>query len=68
MADESDYEDMRLLTVKEVAYIIGAQPRYVRNVLVAERGLPAVRLKGKTLRFRRDDVDEWIAQARRGLV
>lgn len=65
-------DDGKLLTCDEVGSIIGCSGRYVREVLVRERGLRAIVLvrtaKRNILAFRRVDVDDWCAkQARKGV-
>lgn len=58
----------KLMTIEEVAEIIGVPVRRVREELVGQRRLLAVRVARKQLRFRPEDVREWIAQARVGMV
>jgi excisionase family DNA binding protein len=46
-----------------VANLLGVRPRTVR-ALRAERGLPCLKIGGKLLRFKRDDIDAWIDRFR----
>lgn len=55
----------KLISVKEVAEVLGCTPRHVREVLVRERGLKAIILYNKSYRFREEDVDEWIRKESR---
>lgn len=55
----------KLLDIKEVASIIGCTPRHVREVLVRERGLKAIIIYNKSLRFREADVNDWLLKESR---
>jgi excisionase family DNA binding protein len=47
------------LTVDEVAALMGRSRRWV--YLMAESGeIPAARLSAKTLRFRKESLDDWV--------
>ena len=58
----------KLLTLEDVAEILGCTPRYVREVCIRKRGLPAVRIYSKSLRIDPQELREWIAKAERGMV
>lgn len=62
----TDKNEERLLTCDEVGHIIGCTGRYVREVLVRQRGMKAVVLcrnkQRNRLAFRRGDVDDWCAK------
>ncbi|MDQ6759366.1 MAG: helix-turn-helix domain-containing protein [Acidobacteriota bacterium] len=53
---------LRLLTVAEVAQWLAVSPSWVRDHAAGRRrpGLPCIRL-GRSLRFREDDLAEWLA-------
>ncbi len=54
-----------LLTDREVALVLAVQPDTVRRW--AARGqLPSIRLGGRLLRFRTEDVERWIAERATG--
>lgn len=53
----------RLLTLEEVADVLGVHSKTVRTTLVRKRGLPSLRV-GNRLRFRREDLDRWIETER----
>ena len=45
----------------EVAEMLGYKPSYVSE-LVRRRGLPCHRVSGRVMRFRREEVEAWLAQ------
>lgn len=49
-----------LLTVREVAELLGIRPGSVYH-WVSQGRLPCIRLSSRCLRFRREDLDEWLA-------
>jgi predicted DNA-binding transcriptional regulator AlpA len=51
-----------LLTAHQVGRILGVRPKRVY-----ELGIPAVRISERALRWRQDDLNEWI-NSRRGLA
>lgn len=53
----------RLITVEEVAVVLGLAPQTIRN-WVAMRRFPHIRIGGKT-RFRPRSVEAWISQKER---
>jgi excisionase family DNA binding protein len=60
-----------LLTARQVAELIGVSPETILRW--ARRGeLPAIRLPGGAIRFRQDDLDNWLqertATPRRGVL
>lgn len=55
----------KLLSLEDVAEIIGCTVRHVREVLVRKRGLKAIIIYNKTLRFRQEDLDNWLAKEAR---
>lgn len=57
----------RLLTLEEVARILGCQRRYVREHLCKEGGLPYIAFKKKTYRISQVALAEWITQRERDL-
>jgi excisionase family DNA binding protein len=62
----SALEDTRLLTLEEVAHMCAVHPATVRREVQAGR-LRAVRLGGtkrRLLRFRPEDVAEWLESSR----
>lgn len=59
---------MELLTVEETAALLKISPRSIYE-MTSNRGrarrqhpLPAIRLNSKALRFRREDIENWIEQ------
>ena len=58
----------RLLTLEEVAKLLGCQRRYVREHLCKEGGLPYIVFKRKTYRISQVALAEWIARRERGLA
>jgi excisionase family DNA binding protein len=57
-----------LLTIEEAAALLQVKPRTIYE-LTSARGrerrdhpLPVIRLNAKCLRFRREDLEQWIAQ------
>jgi predicted DNA-binding transcriptional regulator AlpA len=50
-----------LLTEKDVAATLGLQPATLRNWRVKGEGPPFVRLSRRAVRYRRTDVDQWLA-------
>lgn len=53
-----------LLTADELAARFGMHPVYVRDVLSKRKGFPdAIRI-GKSLRWRADEIDDWIDRQR----
>lgn len=57
----------RLLTLEEVARILGCQRRYVREHLCKEGGLPYIAFNKKTYRISQVALAEWITQRERDL-
>ena len=53
-------QTIELLTLQNVADLFQVRPRKVRD-LVHDHGLPHVRV-GRAFRFRRGDVDRWLAE------
>ena len=51
-------QDQRWLTIKEAAAHIGVSKSFIRKHL---RQLPHARAAGKLLRFRKADLDAWLA-------
>lgn len=52
--------DDRLLDVTEVAEMLGLAVGSVYH-LVSQKRIPFIRLSGRCLRFRRSDIEAWIA-------
>ena len=52
--------DDRLLDVNEVADLLRLAPGSIYH-LVSGKKIPCVRLSARCLRFRRSDIDQWIA-------
>ena len=50
-----------LINVKQVAELLGLVPGSVYH-LISQRRLPVVRLSARCVRFRRSDIDRWIAE------
>jgi excisionase family DNA binding protein len=50
-----------LLDVKEVAELLGLVPGSVYH-LISRLEIPFVRLSSRCVRFRRSDIDRWIAE------
>lgn len=53
----------RLLTAEEVSLVIGMTPQYV-YALARRNGIPVIRF-GRTVRFRRGSVEEWLSTLER---
>ncbi len=57
-----------LLTVEQAAALLQVRPRTIyeltsrRGVANREHPLPVIRLNAKCLRFRREDLESWIAK------
>lgn len=58
-----DKPQPKLLTVRQVAGILGVTPQSVRTYI--KNGLPAVRLSSHQLRVDTRDLDRWIEHRRR---
>jgi len=58
----------KLLTIAEAAELLAVSPRTIyemtshRGRARREHPLPVVRLNSKCLRFRREDLESWVAQ------
>jgi excisionase family DNA binding protein len=52
----------RLLTIREVADMLAVSPQTIHGWRYAGRPCPPAILIGNRLRFRRTDVQEWIAE------
>jgi len=50
-----------LMDVRQVAELLGLVPGSVYH-LISEKRLPVVRLSSRCVRFRRCDIDRWIAE------
>jgi excisionase family DNA binding protein len=57
----------KLLTVEEVAEMLGLAPGSVYH-MISERRIPVVRLSARCVRFRRSDIATWIAEKVAGAV
>ena len=57
--DGNAFED-RLLTVREIARYLAMAPGTIRN-RVSAGTIPFVKLPGGQVRFRRADIDAWVA-------
>jgi excisionase family DNA binding protein len=58
--------DARLLSSKDVARVLGFHPKTIENWgRVKGNPLPCIR-RGRTLRFRISDVNQWVAQRKEG--
>lgn len=60
MITESQSTADRLIDVKELADYLGLAVGTIYH-LVSEDRLPCVRLSARCLRFRRSDIDAWVA-------
>jgi excisionase family DNA binding protein len=56
--------DERLLTVREVASLLGLSVGSVYH-LISQKRIPVVKLSSRCVRFRRSDIDAWIASLMR---
>lgn len=50
-----------LLTVKNVADLLAVSPKFV-YMLVQEKGLPALKVGHRTLRFDLEDLNRWLKE------
>lgn len=64
MTMTSDEADETLLTVQEVAKILRVRPRWVYEAS-ARGDLPSFKVGGY-VRFRREDIKQWIADRQKG--
>ena len=55
--------DLELFTEQQAAAYLQILPRTVRLWRIT-RGLPFIRISGKTVRFRRNDIEGWLAKHR----
>lgn len=58
MTDVRVNED--LLTIREVAVMLSVSPHSIRRYVAVE-GMPHIRINPRMLRFRRSDVERWVA-------
>ncbi len=54
----------RLLTEREAAERLGMSPRYMEARRQRVGGPPFIRISSRAIRYRTDDLDEWIASRR----
>ena len=64
-ATSREKRSLEFLTVRETARLLRVDPKTVRR-WIAEGVLPAPIRLGGAVRFRRDDLDEWLERAARG--
>lgn len=61
-----DYLPDRLLTAAEVGDLLQVNPRWVLDA-ARRNAIPHIRL-GRYVRFRRQDIETWLSEQRRGLA
>ena len=52
-----------LLTVDQVAAYLQLAPQTIYN-MVSEERLPCYRINGKCVRFKKEEIDEWLAKSK----
>lgn len=53
--------DDRLLDVREAAALLGISPFSLYHWISEKRGIPVIRLSSRCVRFRKSDLEAWIA-------
>jgi excisionase family DNA binding protein len=61
IADEMSEENKLLLTIREVAALTGFSEGTLRH-WISQRRIPVIRISARCVRFRRSDIDQWIAE------
>jgi predicted DNA-binding transcriptional regulator AlpA len=56
-----------ILDEKRCAALLGVQPRCLRDWR-QQRGLPFIKITSKIIRYRRADIDAWLARMRVAIV
>jgi excisionase family DNA binding protein len=64
MSPENGVPDRLLLTIQEVAKLTGFSVGTLYH-FVSQRRIPVVRISSRCIRFRRSDLDAWIAHLAR---
>lgn len=55
-----------ILSENDVVKLLGVQPRALRRWR-QELGLPYIKISSRVVRYRRCDIDEWVAKFRRAV-
>jgi len=58
-----NFENVDILDDKQAAALLHTNPRTLR-LWRSTRGLPFIRITSKVIRYRRADIDEWLARRR----
>lgn len=61
-------DETKILTTAEAAAYLKVAPGTIENWRVRKVGPPYLRLNGRTVRYRQDELEEWVRQQGAGTV